>query len=106
MKKRTRGRKSTKKISSGAFSGALRDINVEIKTLNHQKSKLKKFLINLNTSIDSEREREKVLQEKIAALIAKEAQLNERKKKLQTQIDDLADRMGKVSKIKSEMSSI
>jgi len=60
----------------------------------------------LNSTIASDRVREKELQERIANLLAKEAQLNERKKKVQTQIDELADKMGKISKIKSEMSSI
>ena len=40
------------------------------------------------------------------ALIEKEAKLNQKKNNLQTKIDRVSDKLGKISKIKSEMADI
>jgi chromosome segregation ATPase len=89
-----------------ALSGAIKDLNLELKNLSRQKSDLKRSLGGANVSIDSDRRKEQQLQQQIARLIEKEARINKRKKGLQTKIDKVSDQMNKISKIRSEMGDI
>ncbi len=107
MKKRRGAKKSSSmRPAKSPLSGAMRDLELEIGKLSREKSELKSQIQSTGSAIDVDREKEKELQNKIAALIEKEAQLNQRKKNLQTKIDRVADKMNKVSKIKSEMADI
>ena len=65
-----------------------------------------KSLSETGSEIDSDRTKGKELQERIARLAEQEAHLNEKKKKLQSSLDSVSDKMNKISKIKSEMSDL
>ena len=113
MRKKRAVRSSSKvKKSSGktkgkdVLSGAIKDLESEIKRLNKDKLSLKKELGNVSSKIDLDRTAQKNFQQKIANLIEKESRLNQRKKNIQTKIDKVSDQMGKISKIKLEMSDI
>lgn len=103
MKKRAKKRNVN---GHSALSGAIKDLEVEIKKLGREKNELKKNLSNISSAINVDREKEKELQQKIAKLIEKEAKLNQRKKNLQAKIDSVSDKINKISKIKSEMGDI
>ena len=104
MKKRVG---KTRKVSQkSALSGAIRDLENEINKLGKDKSNLKRMLSSIASSINVDHSKERELQQEIARLIEKEAQLNQRKKNLQAKIDSVADKLNKISKIKSEMSDI
>lgn len=96
-------RKVTQK---SALSGAIKDLETEIRKLGKDKTGLKKTLTGVASAINVDRSKERELQQKIASLIDREAKLNQRKKSLQVKIDSLSDKLGKISKIKSEMSDI
>lgn len=104
--RRVKKRVSTKAPKNLALSGAIRDLQSEIRNLGREKSELKNTIQRTTSSIDLDREQEKLLQQKIAKLIEKEAVLNKKKKNLQTKIDRVSDKMNKISKIRSEMSDI
>ena len=107
MKKGGRGANRRMGISPRfALSGALKDIEFELKSLGQKKTGLRKLLGGLDFAIGSDRTKQKELEERIARLIEKEAQLTERKKRMQSELDRVADKIGKISKIKSEMSNI
>jgi len=88
------------------LSGAIRDLEVEIRSLNKQKGASKRSLKSVTSAVSVDRRRERELQQQIAKLIEKGARFNEKRKKLQVKIDKLSDKIGKISKIKSEMSDI
>ena len=102
MKKRA----SNKKDKGSVLTGAIKDLEVEIRKLGKEKSALKQELNEVSSSIEVDRDREKELQRKIAQLIEKEAKFNDKRKHLQMKIDDVSDKITKISKIKSEMSDI
>ncbi len=91
---------------SFALSGAIKDLNEEIQKASREKSALKKNLENISGAINVDRSKEKELQERIAKLIQREASLNERKKKLESDIDRVSEKINKVSKIRAEMKDI
>ena len=94
------------KSQKSALSGAIRDLETEIKRLNKEKNDLKRSVSSTSSAIEGDREQEKVLQQKIARLLEREAKLNQKKKNLQGKIDKLSDKVGKISKIRSEMSDV
>lgn len=102
--KRTKG--ASKKSKDPVLGSAIKDLDSEIKELARQKSSMKGDLERVSSAINVDRTVEKQLQERIARLNEKEAQLAGKKKKLQTNLDSIADKMNKVSKIKSEMSDL
>ncbi len=102
MKKRV----SNKKDKGSALTGAIKDLEAEIKKLGKEKSSLKQELNEVSSAIEVDHDREKELQRKMAQLIEKEAKLNDKRKHLQMNIDDVSDKITKISKIKSEMSDI
>lgn len=104
MKKR--GKISSKKNVNSPLSGAIKDLQAEIAKLSKEKGALKSELSRTGSAIDSDRDKQKRLQQRIASLIEKEAKLNQQKKTLQTKIDRVADKVNKISKIKSEMSDV
>jgi len=107
LKKRKMKRLITKKNESKfVLSAAIRDLNVEISNLNREKAGMQKQLKEISSDMDVDRGKERELQEKIAKLIEREAKLNQEKKNLEVKIDKIADKIGKISKIKSEMSEL
>lgn len=102
-KKRTIKKKPEK---NSALSGAIKDLEKEIQSALKEKTTLKKTLENVAGAINIDRTKEKELQEKIARLMEKEASLNARKKKLESQIDTVSDKISKITKIESEMKDI
>tara|TARA_Y100000034_G_scaffold20974_2_gene24075 strand:+ start:1068 stop:1421 length:354 start_codon:yes stop_codon:yes gene_type:complete len=113
VRKRTVKRKVTKKRTSkkqtkkkSALSGALKDLEREIRTLNKEKAELKRSSSSTSTMLDMTRQQERALQQRIARIIEKQARLNQRKKSLQVKIDRDADKINKISKIRSEISDI
>ena len=101
MKKRAGSKKEKvdSKNKNYALSGAMRDIQTEIRKLGREKSQLKDELSNVSQSIDVDRVKERELQEQFASLVEKEAKLNEKKKNLQTKIDNISNK-------KSEMADV
>ncbi len=108
MKKRVglKKEKVDSKNKNYALSGAMRDLQTEIRKLGKEKSQLKEELGNVSQTLDVDRVKERELQEQFASIVEKEARLNERKKNLQTKIDNISNKMVKMSKIKSEMSDV
>src|SRR3989344_2301276 len=106
--------KSRKKVKTkasasprfSAFSEAIHDLDIELRALSKQKEAMHKSLSETGSEIDNDRTKGKELQEKIARLAEQEAHLNEKKKKLQSSLDSVSDKMNKISKIKSEMSDL
>lgn len=104
MKKRADKGKNEAKVS--ALSGAIKDLEVEIKKLGRERGALKQSLGETGSAIEVDREKEKQLQEKIAKLIEREAGLNQKRKIIQSKVDKVSDKLNKITKIKSEMSDI
>ncbi|MEK6858336.1 MAG: hypothetical protein AABX53_00285 [Nanoarchaeota archaeon] len=92
--------------SSSLLATAFKDLEVQIKALKRDKNRLQDELKQVSMAIDVDRELERELEQKIASLMEKEAKLGEKKKKLSTDIDRVSERLGKVSKIKSEMADV
>lgn len=94
------------KPNKSALSSALSDLDSEMKRLSQERMEMQTMMRKAARDIDSDQESQKNLQKKIAILAEKEARLVEKKKSLQMKSDALTDKMGKISKIKSEMSDI
>ena len=92
--------------SSFLLSTALKDLEIQIKALKRDRDKLRNDLKRVSSAIDVDRGLEKELEQKIASLVEKEARLSEKRKKITTDIDFVSERLGKVSKIKSEMADV
>lgn len=109
-KRTTRRVVSKKRVSTSgkksSLSSAIRELESEIKNLNREKSDLKRDSRKTAGSLQSSRNQERALQQKIAQIIEKQARLNQRKKNLQVKIDRDADKINKISKIKAEISDI
>jgi chromosome segregation ATPase len=101
-----RAKKVSKKGKDPVLGSAIRDLDAEINVLSRQKSSIKGDLERVSSAVNIDRNVEKQLQEKIARLSEREAQLSGKKKKLQTNLDSISDKMNKVSKIKSEMADL
>jgi len=106
MKKRASVKRNKVTAKGSALSGAIRDLEIEIKRLSKEKSGLKRNLTSVSSAINVDRQMEKELQQKVARLIEREANLNQRRKNLQVKIDRAADKMSKITKIRSEMADI
>ncbi len=89
-----------------ALSGVIKDLEVQITTLNKEKLSLKKSIEKTTSNISEGRQKELALQKLLANLAEKEAKLAEHKKALLSASDKIADKLGKMSKIKSEMKDI
>ncbi len=85
---------------------AIRDLENEIKRLSKQKSTLYSSIQNISGSMKNARKLEQDYQEKIARLVEEEAKLHAKKENLRTQLEKVSDKLGKISKIKSEMSDV
>ena len=94
------------KVGNSALSSAIKDLEREIRELTQQKSSLHSSLKKVSSSMDVDRSEEKKLQQKIAKLVEKEASLGQKKKKIEAKIDSISDKVGKISKIRSEMSDL
>lgn len=104
MKKRRL--KKDNSANKSALAGAMRDLENEISRLRREKNEINKILESISSTLNVDRGKERELQERIAKLIEKEARLNEKKKSLQAKIDGVSDKIGKISKIKTEMADI
>ncbi|MEK6792470.1 MAG: hypothetical protein AABX96_03130 [Nanoarchaeota archaeon] len=89
-----------------ALSGVIKDLENEIGFLNKEKLSLKKSIEKTSANISESRQKELALQRLLASLAEKEANLAEHKKSLESKSDKIADKLGKMSKIKSEMKDI
>lgn len=92
--------------SSSLLSTAIKDLDTQLRALKRDKAQLQASLKKVSNSIEVDHSLEKELQEKIASLIQKEAKLTEKKKKIGSDLDRVSERIGKVSKIRSEMSDL
>ena len=100
------GSKKSSTSKQNMVSEALGDLEREIKTLNSEKKKLADHINKIDLNLESSREKERELQEKIARLAEKEANLKQKKKKISSDTEELADRLSKIEKIKSELGDI
>ncbi len=89
-----------------ALSGALKDIESEMSSLSRQKASLKKSVESTTLSISEERKKEIFLQQQLAKIAQHETELAQKKKTMQARSDKIADKMSKMSKIKSEMQDL
>ncbi len=89
-----------------ALSNAIKDLDAEIRNSAKERANLKKEFGDISSAMEVDHQKEKELQEKIAALIEREAKLKQKKKNLQEKMDKVSDKMSKISKIKSEMADI
>lgn len=92
--------------SSSLLSTAIKDLDTQLKALKRDRTNLQSDLNKVSNAIEVDHTLEKELQEKIASLMEKEAKLTERKKRIAGDLDKVSDRIGKVSKIRSEMSDL
>lgn len=89
-----------------ALSGAIRDLETEISSLGKERDSLKKSIEKASSNISENRQKELALQKVLANLAEKEAKLQEHKKELIGKSDKVSDKLGKMSKIKSEMKDL
>ena len=85
---------------------ALTDLSKEISNINKQKRKLNDQMKSGDKTLDTYREFEKQLQQRIAKLMEREAFLREKRKKISLKEEILTDKLSKVEKIKSELNQI
>jgi len=85
---------------------AIADIDKELERLNKEKISLKKQLDGIDVGVESARELERKLQEKLSQLLREETKLYEHKRNTQKEIGELSDKLGKIKKIKSEISEV
>jgi phage shock protein A len=88
------------------LSGAIKDLENEIKSLGKDKASIRKSIDKLSLGISESRKKELLLQKSLATIHEKEAKLIERKKSLESKSDKVSDKLGKMSKIRSEMKDI
>ena len=104
--------KSSKKISKkiardkGMIREALTDLSKEISNINKQKRKLNDQTKSGDKTLETYREFEKQLQQKIAKLTEREAFLRDKRKKISLKEEILTEKLSKVEKIKSELNEI
>ena len=92
--------------NKSVLSEAIKEIEVELNRLKREKGSLKQSFDKVSSDIDVERQREKEYEQKVGELIEKEAGLKKKKSEIESKIDRVNDKMGKMSKIKSEMREI
>lgn len=85
---------------------ALLDLDKELSSLSGEKSTLEKNIHKLDFDVVQAREMEKELQRKISDLLEKEAVMTEKKKNVQTRMDRIADKLGKVKKIREDLENL
>ncbi|MEK6897748.1 MAG: hypothetical protein AABX28_00135 [Nanoarchaeota archaeon] len=99
-------KKSDTIIKKSLIKEALGDINSEILNINKEKKNLNDQIQNADKNLENFRNFEKRLQQKIAALLEREAILKENKKAISLKEDRLADKLSKIQKIKSELGEV
>lgn len=95
-----------KKQKEPVFKEAITDLQKELSALGKEKADLQKRLQSIDTGISSSERTEKELKDRIARLIKKEANLNEKKKGIEAKQDAVSEKLGKVKKIKYELESV
>lgn len=106
-KKKKRVRNVVKIISQkSALSDAIRDIDREINQLAKERENLKITIGNLTLDIKGDKKSEKELRTRIGKLINEEKRLWAKNNALQKRLNIIVKKMGKMSKIRSEMSSV
>jgi len=98
--------KSKEVAKRSLLKEAISDIDQELKRLGKEKDSIKGQISGIDKSVENAQASEKAFQEKIAKLLEKEARLTEKKKSNQVMMDRLADKLGKIEKIKSEMADV
>lgn len=115
MVKKKRGKKAKKKVSEAKktpvvekslLASAIKDLESGIKMTAAERNRIDKIMRELSLEVEEDRETQKKLERRIAALLEREARLNKRKKDLQTKMDKISDKIDKMSKIRSEMSDL
>lgn len=107
VSKKSRRAVKGKSISrKSVLSGAVKDLDNEIRSLGKQKRDIKGNVGKTSSMIEMDRRTQRDLQRKISKLMDKEARLNQKKKKLQTKMDKISDNLNKISKIRSEMMDL
>lgn len=110
MKKRkavgSKSKSSVRAAGKSPLAGAIKDLEAEVKQLSKERTQLKTDLKKVSSAIDVDHEMESNLQKRLAGLMEKEGRLNKKKKALQGRIDNVSDKVNKISKIRSEMSDI
>jgi len=99
-------KKAVEKPQKNLIKEALLDINKEIDNINKDKRNLTRKISTSDISIEKAREAQRMLQERIANLLAREAAMKEKTSKLSTKEGKLSDRLAKIEKIKSELDGI
>lgn len=96
-----------KKVSKGSvLSSAITELEGEIKSLTQQKEELRRFIAETSSNISNTRKKEAELQKILTILADKEMKLSLHRKNLQNKSDSLTEKLGKASKIMSEMKDL
>lgn len=99
--------KKIKRVSAkNPLNDAIRELEEGMNIIRQEKDKTERQMKSCDSSIEKDRELIEELQKKVADLMKKEAELGDKKKVLQTKADKAADKISKISKIKSEMGDI
>ncbi len=95
-----------KPVKKSMIKEALADIDKEILNINLEKKNIDKQIKGVDTDLDTSREFEKNLQQKIANLLGEEASLKEKRKRISQGGDKLADKLSKIEKVKFELNDL
>ena len=95
-----------KKKEEVIISDALADIEKELDNLKVQKKSMETRIRNVTTDITVTQSEEGRLREEISGLVGKEGILDRKKNKLKDKLADLKTKLGKVSKVKDELTDI
>ncbi len=107
-KKRTvTARSPVKKSSSKEFlSSALKEIEQQLGALKGDKKKLERELYLMALDVNDTQNEENLLRDKISKLVQKEAHLNTKKTKSESELESLQEKINKVTKINTEMKGM
>lgn len=93
-------------VKKSLIKEALGDINREILNISKEKKSLNDQIQNADKNLENFRNFEKRLQQKIAALLEREAILKEKKKAISLKEEKLADKLSKIERIKLELGEV
>ena len=88
------------------LTAALNDIGVELRKLQKERNALELILKNTDETINLTKTKEIAIRNKLSRMIAKEAELDRRKEKMQQQIGQLKQKIEKVSKISRDLKEV
>jgi len=85
---------------------ALKDIGIELRKLQKERNALELILKNTDETINLTKAKEIGIRNRLSRMIAKEAELDRRKDKVQQQINQLKQKIEKVSKISRDLKEV